>query len=437
MPNRAVIGTQWGDEGKGKVVDILSEASDVVARCQGGANAGHTVIIDGKKFILHLIPSGILHSGCTCLIGNGVVVDLDQLFFEIDELNSQGIDTDGRVLISGLAHLVLPYHKWIEQCNEEDRGSEKIETTLRGIGPTYTDKYSRNGIRVFDLFYPEKLKEKLEANFKLKASTISRFSSEADAKVSHLHEKLIEYGKRLGDSAVDGSVFLHDARKACKSILFEGAQGTLLDIDFGTYPFVTSSNTTVGGIMTGLGVPPHYVDEVYGVVKAYTTRVGAGPFPTELCDDLGASIQSHGKEFGATTGRPRRCGWLDLHLLKRSVAINGIDYLTITKLDVLDNLSEIKVCTEYRAKDNTRSDCRFSCYDLGNADPVYRTFEGWKTSTSGTTRISDLPRRAQDYVRFIGDFTGASVALISTGPSREEAILMPPLAPSDQNVTVH
>ncbi|MFH1893512.1 MAG: adenylosuccinate synthase [Candidatus Zixiibacteriota bacterium] len=437
MPNRAVIGTQWGDEGKGKVVDILSEASDIVARCQGGANAGHTVIIDGRKFILHLIPSGILHKGCTCLIGNGVVIDLDQLFFETDELNSQGIDTDGRVLVSGLAHLVLPYHKWTEQGNEEGRGSEKIETTLRGIGPTYTDKYSRCGIRVFDLFYPQKLKEKLEANFRMKADVIDRFSSEADANVNHLHERLIECGKRLAESAVDGSSFLHDARQEGKSILFEGAQGTFLDIDFGTYPYVTSSNTTVGGIMTGLGIPPYYVDEIYGVVKAYTTRVGAGPFPTELCDEIGVSIQEQGKEFGATTGRPRRCGWLDLNLLKRSVAINGINYLTITKLDVLDHLSEIHVCTGYKTNDTVNSDCKFSCYDLSNADPIYRKFGGWETSTGGVTDISDLPRKAQDYVRFIEDFTGATVALISTGPSRGEAILMPPLAPSDRNVTVH
>jgi len=436
MTNRAVIGTQWGDEGKGKVVDILSETSDIVARCQGGANAGHTVIIGDRKFILHLIPSGILHPRCTCLIGNGLVLDLDQFFVEVEQLNSEGISTEGRLFVSGLAHLVLPYHKWTEKYNEEKRGTGRIDTTLRGIGPAYTDKYSRFGVRVFDLFHPEKLLDRLQMNFRMKSEVIERFSSEEYADVSRLHYKLIDYGKRLSEMVVDGSRFLHEAHGQGKSMLFEGAQGTLLDIDFGTFPFVTSSNTTIGGTITGLGIPPSYINEIYGVVKAYTTRVGSGPFPTELPAREGEMVRERGQEYGATTGRPRRCGWLDLKLLKRSVMISGIDYLAITKLDVLDELSEIKVCTEYARKDPARVDDKFTFYDLESVEPVYKTFEGWKKSTSGITQLDDLPEKAQEYVRFIGAFTGARVALVSTGPARDETILMPPLAPKGSNVTV-
>lgn len=427
MPNRVVVGTQWGDEGKGKVVDILSESSDIVARCQGGANAGHTVIIDGKKFILHLIPSGILHPQCTCLIGNGVVVDPDQLFSEIDQLRSEKVNVDNRIFVSGFAHMVLPYHKWSEKFNEETLGNKKIETTLRGIGPAYTDKYSRFGVRVFDLFYPDLLRQKLEVNFRLKADVIARFSSEELAKLETLHEKLLGYGERLKDMAVDGSSYLHTAYDQGKSILFEGAQGTMLDIDFGTYPFVTSSNTTIGGIMTGLGVPPSYIGETFGVVKAYTTRVGAGPFPTELHDDIGSRIQKKGAEFGATTGRPRRCGWLDLQLLKRSVAVNGINYLALTKLDVLDEIPEIKVCTGYNVSGDSNSRNQRAFFDLHQVKPVYRTFEGWMQSTSGRTDVNDLPQKAREYIAFIEEFTGASVSLISTGPARDETILLSPL----------
>ena len=435
MPNRVVLGIQWGDEGKGKIVDILSESSDIVARCQGGANAGHTVIIDDKKFILHLIPTGILHPHCTCLIGNGVVLDLDQFFAEIDQLNSEGITTGKRLFVSISAHLVLPYHKWTEKLNEEKRGSRKIDTTLRGIGPAYVDKYSRFGIRIGDLFYPEKLREKLEVNYKIKAETINRFSSEKYADISRLHEKLLDYGRKLSDIAIDTSEFLHDAHSRGKRILFEGAQGALLDIDHGTFPFVTSSSTTIGGTMTGLGIPPSYIDEAYGVVKAYTTRVGSGPFPTDLTDDTGKIIRDRGQEYGATTGRPRRCGWLDLNLVRRSVRINGIDYVAITKLDVLDTLSEIKVCVDYKQKDLSHIDQRFTFFDLASVEPVYKVLDGWMQYTSGMTRIDELPRKARGYISFIEEFTGARVALISTGPARNETILMPPLTPRDSNVT--
>jgi len=435
MPNRVVLGTQWGDEGKGKIVDILSEKSDIVARCQGGANAGHTVIIDGRKFILHLIPSGILHARCCCLIGNGVVLDLDQFFEEVDQLRSEGVDTDSRMYVSGLAHLVLPYHKWTEVFNEERRGNSKIGTTLRGIGPAYTDKYARFGVRVFDLFYPDKLRAKLRANYEMKSAVIERFSSEPDADPDHLAGRLLEYGKRLTNMVVDGSRFLVSAYQNGKSMLFEGAQGTLLDIDFGTFPYVTSSNTTVGGTMTGLGIPPKYIEETFGVVKAYTTRVGSGPFPTELTGDIGRSIQEKGAEFGATTGRPRRCGWLDLNLLKRSVDINGIDYIALTKLDVLDELAEIKVCTGYAQNDSAHSDEKFTFTDLSTIEPIYRTLPGWEQSTSGITNADDLPEKARLYIKFIEDFTGAKIALISTGPDREETILLPPLKAIGSSVT--
>jgi adenylosuccinate synthase len=436
MANRAVIGLQWGDEGKGKVVDVLSESVDIVARCQGGANAGHTVIIGDKKFILHLIPSGILHPQCTCMIGNGVVLDLDQFFNEIDQLASEGIITDGRIFVSGLTHIVLPYHKWTEQLNEENRGTGKIGTTLRGIGPAYSDKYSRFGVRVFDLLFPDRLRQKIEMNFRIKSDVIKQFQSDKFSDPAKLVEDLLEKGEQLKDMAVDASRFMHDAYGSGKSILFEGAQGTMLDIDFGTFPFVTSSHTTIGGIMSGLGVPPGFVDETYGVVKAYTTRVGSGPFPTELTDDVGRSIGERGKEFGATTGRPRRCGWLDLALLKRSVEINGIDYLTLTKLDVLDELKEVKVCTGYKLNCDECSDPKFSYYNLDWVEPVYETLEGWNQSTHGISRIEDLPTKARFYIDFIERFTGARIAMISTGPARGEAVLMPPLVNSDSSVVV-
>ncbi len=437
MPNRVVIGTQWGDEGKGKVVDILSETSDIVARCQGGANAGHTVIIGDRKFVLHLIPSGILHPGSTCLIGNGVVLDIEQFFSEIDQLNSEGINTSGRLFVSGLTHLVLPYHKWAEQFNEEELGASKIGTTLRGIGPAYTDKCSRSGIRVFDMFFPDKLREKLEINFRIKAGIISRFSSEEHSNIDTLHKWLVQHGERRRDMVVDASQFMHDACRDRKSMLFEGAQVTLLDIDFGTFPFVTSSNTTIGGIMTGIGVPPCYIDETYGVVKAYTTRVGSGPFPTELTDDAGKMLGERGAEFGATTGRPRRCGWLDLKLLKRSVDLNGVDYLALTKLDVLDDLPEIKVCVDYKIDSSIRNSESFTFYDLGNVEPVYKTFNGWMQPISGVTNFQELPMKAREYINFIEEFTGAKIALISTGPSREETILMPPIVRTNGSVVYH
>jgi len=435
MPNRAVLGTQWGDEGKGKVVDILSEKSDIVARCQGGANAGHTVLIGEKKFILHLIPSGILHRKSSCLIGNGVVLDLDQLFAEITELENEGVNVIDRLWISGLAHLVLPYHKWTEKQNEERLGKSRIGTTLRGIGPSYADKYSRFGIRVFDLLQPAILKEKIVVNYSIKSDTIGSYADGDEADPDRLYDKLIEYGNRLRERIVDASRFIQEAVDTGKSILFEGAQGSLLDIDFGTYPFVTSSNTTIGGILTGLGIPCGNIDEVIGVAKAYTTRVGSGPFPTELTCDAGRELQDRGKEFGATTGRPRRCGWLDLNLLRRSVAMNGIQYLAITKLDVLDDLSEISVCTGYKLKnDGVSPETEF--YDLSAVEPIYETLPGWKSSTSGIRVFNDLPASAKEYISFIETFTGVRASLISTGPERDETILMPPGSNTRKNVSV-
>jgi len=348
MKHIAVVGSQWGDEGKGKIVDLLSEKVDIVARSQGGANAGHTVIIKGEEFILHLIPSGILHADKICLIGNGVVTDLWRLFAEIEELEKRSIKVNGRLFISGLSHLTMPYHKWLEQHQEQMLGKKSLDTTLRGIGPTYTDKYARTGIRVYDLYFPQLLKSKLELNYKIKGEPIAEFG-EGDYRQCHkLYDKLIEFAERIKPMVVDGPIFVEKAHRSGKSFLFEGAQGTLLDIDYGTYPYVTSSNTTTAGALTGLGIPPHYVGRIIGIVKAYQTRVGNGPFPTELKNDQGGILREVGKEFGASTGRPRRTGWLDLVLLKYAVRINGMTDLALTKLDVLDGLQEIPICTRYQ-----------------------------------------------------------------------------------------
>jgi len=420
MKHTAVIGSQWGDEGKGKIVDILSEKADIVARSQGGANAGHTVIIDGQEFILHLIPSGILHSDKICLIGNGVVTDLWRLFDEIDMLEKRGISTEGRLFISGLSHLVMPYHKWIEKQIEDLLCKRSLGTTLRGIGPTYTDKYSRLGIRAYDLLFPDVLNERLKINYKLKKATIEEYGEGEFLDSDALHEVLVTFGKRLKPMIVDGPIFFEKAHRANKAILFEGAQGTLLDIDYGTFPYVTSSNTTIGGALTGLGISPSYIDKVIGIVKAYQTRVGNGPFPTELNDDLGQALRSNGKEFGASTGRPRRTGWLDLVLLKYAVRINGMTDLAVTKLDVLDNLDEIKVCTRYELPED-RGD--YLIANLDKVQPVYETLKGWKHPVKGLTDYGDLPSEAKNYIKFIEDYIGCKATIISTGAGREATII--------------
>jgi len=424
MSARIVLGTQWGDEGKGKVVDILCEESDMVVRYQGGANAGHTVVINNDKFILHLIPTGILHSDKICVIGNGVVLDLDQLFLELDELKNKGVDTIGRLFISDSAHLVMPYHKLIEELNEERKGEQKIGTTKKGIGPAYLDKIGRVGIRVADLLDDDLFDRKLKLNFELKKSWLVKLSYNQLKDLETESKGLSRLKGRLLPIVVDSSVYLNDAIKKGKRILFESAQGTLLDIDFGTYPYATPSHTSAGGACIGSGVGPTFIDEVIGVVKAYTTRVGNGPFPTELREGIGEMLQKKGDEFGATTGRPRRCGWLDLVMLKRSVRINGIGKLVITKLDVLDEFETIPVCVGYKYKGKSLDEFPNDLNRLNNCKPVYKELPGWKESTRGLTNYNDLPEKAKSYLDFIEKGLNVPVFMISTGSKREETIIV-------------
>lgn len=424
MSVRIVVGTQWGDEGKGKVVDILSEGSDIVVRYQGGANAGHTVVIDNHKFILHLIPTGILHPDKICVIGNGVVLDLNQFFFELDELEKKGINTVGRLLVSDSAHLVMPYHKLIEKLNEEKKGEEKIGTTKKGIGPAYLDKIGRVGIRVADLFDEEVFKKKLKLNFELKKFFWENFSWEELKDLEKNSEDILKFREKLKPLVVDSSVYLNDAITKGKNILLESAQGTLLDIDFGTYPYATSSHTTAGGACIGSGIGPTFIDEVIGVAKAYTTRVGNGPFPTELREGVGDMLRKKGEEFGATTGRPRRCGWLDLVILKHSVRVNGIKKLAITKLDVLDELGSILVCVGYKYKGKTLDEFPNDLNTLNNCEPIYEKLSGWKKPTCGLTNYNDLPKKAKSYLDFIQKSLKVPIFMVSTGSKREETIIV-------------
>jgi adenylosuccinate synthase len=421
--NVIVIGCQWGDEGKGKVVDLLAEKADIVVRFQGGANAGHTILADGKKFVLHLIPSGILHPGRICYIGNGVVLDPNCLIDELDALYNEGVETAGRLYISPAANLVLPYHKLIDQMDEKRRNVKGIGTTLRGIGPAYRDKVERCGIRMADLFSPERLRGKLAIQPDIKSEY---FSCENDERrdINKIFNDLMELAPRFKPLVSDISLLLARDKKEGKSILFEGAQGVMLDVDLGTYPFTTSSNTTVGGALTGLGIGPKMIDEVVGVVKAYTTRVGAGPFPTELSDTIGMALRENGGEFGATTGRPRRTGWLDLVALKYGCRTNGVDELAITKLDVLDKFDKIKVCVAYELDGARFDEMPIDISDLDRVKPVYQEFEGWMVSTSGLTSYDKLPAKAKSYLGFISDNLGAKIGLISTGAGREATIVL-------------
>ncbi len=421
--NVIVIGSQWGDEGKGKVVDLLAERADVVVRFQGGANAGHTIMTGGRKFVLHLIPSGILHPGKICYIGNGVVLDPKCLIDELDALYNEGIETVGRLFISPAANLVLPYHKLMDQSDEKRREGDGIGTTLRGIGPAYRDKVERCGIRVADLFSPERLRARLALQPAIKAQY---FSCENDERcdINKIFNNLMDMAPRLKPLVADISLRLAEHKKEGKSILFEGAQGVMLDVDLGTYPFTTSSNTSVGGALTGLGIGPKMIDEVVGVVKAYTTRVGAGPFPTELSDTVGMALRENGGEFGATTGRPRRTGWLDLVALRYACRTNGIDKLAINKLDVLDKFDKIKVGVAYELDGVQISDVPLDISDLCRVKPVYKEFEGWMVPTTGLTSYDRLPEKAKEYLKFIVEILGVKIGLISTGPGREATIMM-------------
>lgn len=424
MSVRIVLGTQWGDEGKGKIVDLLTEEADVVVRYQGGANAGHTVKIDDQEFILHLIPTGILHPDKICIIGNGVVLDLEPFFQEIEELKSKGISTENRLLVSDRAHLVMPYHKAIEKLNEEKKGDQKIGTTLRGIGPGCLDKVGRTGIRTADLLDEQTFLNKLNLNFKLKNDYLKELGQEQIDFLKEESKETLAYKDKIRPHLIDSSLFLNQKIKEKNNILFESAQGTLLDIDFGTYPYVTASHPTAGGACVGSGVGPTLIDEVVGVVKAYTTRVGDGPFPTELKDRSGEILRESGNEFGATTGRPRRCGWLDLVMLRYSVRINGINKLAITKLDVLDNLDSIKVCMNYQYRDEEIHEFPGDLDILSNCRPVYQELPGWKKSTNGLTSYKDLPDNAKKYSDFIEENLLVPIYLVSTGSRRNQTIFV-------------
>ncbi|HEY6616720.1 MAG TPA: adenylosuccinate synthase [Vicinamibacterales bacterium] len=418
--NIAVLGAQWGDEGKGKIVDMLTPHFSAVARYQGGHNAGHTVYVKGKKFVLHLIPSGILHPGVMCVIGNGVVIDPQALFVEIDELARNGIGVDGRLLVSEKAHIILPYHRELDVLSEARRGERKIGTTSRGIGPAYEDKIGRRGIRVCDLLGDrEALAEEVREN----VSARNRIIKESTLDWKPVFDQVVAAGERMRPWVTDVSLALHRLMADGKNVMFEGAQATLLDIDHGTYPFVTSSNASVGGVCTGLGVAPRAIGGVLGVAKAYTTRVGEGPLPTELSGELADRLRESGQEYGASTGRPRRCGWFDAVVVRYSARINGIDALALTKLDVLDGLSEVLICSGYKTSGGTLSEFPADLRCLSGAEPIYERMPGWSTPTRGVTRFEGLPEEARRYVRRLEEVTGVDCAIISTGSDRTETIL--------------
>jgi adenylosuccinate synthase len=416
----AVLGAQWGDEGKGKIVDMLTPHFSAVARYQGGHNAGHTVYVQGKKFVLHLIPSGILHPGVTCIIGNGVVIDPQALFKEIDELARMGTSVDGRLLISEKAHIILPYHRELDVLSEARRGERKIGTTSRGIGPAYEDKIGRRGIRICDLLGDRAaLQEEVRENVNAR----NRLIKDSTLDWKPLFEQVIAYGERIRPWATDVSLFLSQLIKDGKAVMFEGAQATLLDIDHGTYPFVTSSNASIGGVCTGLGVPPRAIGGVLGVAKAYTTRVGEGPLPTELSGALADRLRESGQEYGASTGRPRRCGWYDAVVVRYSARINGLDALALTKLDVLDGLDEVHICTGYNTAAGTITEFPADLRALNGATPIYETLPGWTTPTKGATRMEQLPPEAQRYIRRLEEVSGVDCAIVSTGSDRSETIV--------------
>jgi adenylosuccinate synthase len=417
--NIAVLGAQWGDEGKGKIVDLLTPHFSIVARYQGGHNAGHTVYVSGRKFVLHLIPSGILHDGVTCVIGNGVVVDPEALFTEIDELAGLGIDAGDRLLVSNKAHLILPYHRELDILSEARRGERRIGTTSRGIGPAYEDKIGRRGVRVCDLADRQALADEVRENVQAR----NRIIRDSTLDWRAVYDELLRQGERLRPWTGDASLFLDRAMRDGRRIMFEGAQGTMLDIDHGTYPYVTSSNASIGGVCTGLGVPPRAIGGVLGVAKAYLTRVGEGPLATELFGEMGHRLRESGQEYGASTGRPRRCGWYDAVAVRYAVRINGIDALALTKLDVLDGLEAIDICTGYTVEGTRVDEFPADVATAGAITPVYETWPGWSAPTKGATRFDQLPEAARRYVARLEEVSGVPVALISTGSDRGETII--------------
>ena len=420
MANTILVGAQWGDEGKGKIIDVLTEQADVVVRSQGGANAGHTVRVGAKEYILHLIPSGILRRGKVCLIGNGVVINPTSLVGELDGLKQKKVNVKGRLYISNKAHLVMPYHCELEACAERIKGKNKIGTTLRGIGPAYGDKISRTGLRMADLVDTKNLESLLRTRVREANRLIKAFGGKT-VSFKAVYEEYSKAARRLKPFVANTTKMLHDALAAKKEVLFEGAQGTYLDIDQGTYPFVTSSNTTSGGACTGSGMPPNKVDHVLGVIKAYTTRVGGGPFPTED-DDIGDMLHNMGREFGATTGRPRRCGWFDAVATRQAAQVNGIDQLAITNIDGLDKLPEIRVCVAYKLCGKTIDYVPTISGEIEQVKPVYETFPGWQTDTTKAKTWKDLPPKARRYLQAIAKMIDAKIVIASIGPARNQTI---------------
>jgi adenylosuccinate synthase len=418
------VGAQWGDEGKGKIIDLLTERADVVARYQGGHNAGHTVVVGMNEFILHLIPSGILHKGKQCIIGNGVVVDPAALIEEMAAMAKRGVKFDKSFLVSKNAHLIMPYHKALDMASEKLKGNKKIGTTGRGIGPAYADKINRKGIRMADLLDPEVFREKLTCNTGEANFMLERYYNAPLVHLDQVYDEYMGYAKRLKKYIADTTLFLNDAIGKNKKILAEGAQGTHLDVDHGTYPFVTSSSPTAGGACTGLGIGPNTITEVMGIVKAYTTRVGSGPFPTEQENKLGELLRERGKEYGATTGRARRCGWADTLIIRHAVRVNGMTSAAITKLDVLDTLDEIKICVGYKYKGKLYEEMPSELSVLEKGTPQYITMPGWKETTIGITKYGDLPKKARAYVEKLSKLCGVKPAIISTGARRDETIIL-------------
>ncbi|HTY01294.1 MAG TPA: adenylosuccinate synthase [Bacteroidota bacterium] len=422
MPVQIILGAQWGDEGKGKIVDLLSEHAHIVARYQGGANAGHTVVIGEKQYVLHLIPSGMFHPHITCVIGNGAVIDPVALMSEIGQLEAAGVSVKGRLLISHNAHLIMPYHKLLDTIREQT--STKIGTTGRGIGPAYIDKFLRTGIRIVDLLDRSVLAAKLKANIDEKNQILTKVYGETRLDVDAIIAEYEKFDEDIDEYITNTSLYLHQALSERKVVIAEGAQGALLDIDHGTYPYVTSSNPTAGGACTGLGIPPTSVSSIVGVVKAYTTRVGNGPFPTELHDETGESLRRLGHEFGATTGRPRRCGWFDAVAMRYSSIINGIEQIAVTKLDVLDQSDEIRICVGYEVGGKRLKHFPTDLATLEHVTPVYESFPGWKTPLAGITSFDDLPSSAKSYLRELARLIGARLWLVSVGPRRDQTIVI-------------
>jgi len=426
MPTLVIVGAQWGDEGKGRITDLLSRNAHLVVRFQGGANAGHTVVVGGEQYILHLIPSGIIHRNAKCVIGNGVAVHLPTLFHEMEELKQRGIEVEGNLIISDRAHVTMDYHRLLDQPSEPRAGERKLVTTNRGIRPTYMDKYGRWGIRICDLFNRDSLEEKIRANLKQKAA-LMQLPKTAEAWAKELAEECLSYAERLRHLVTDTTVVINEAIDAGKNVLFEGAQGTALDVDFGTYPYVTSSNTSAGGACVGTGVGPTKIDRVIGIAKAYPSRVGdERPFPTLMPPDLEEQVRERGQEYGATTGRPRRCGWFDTVLIRHTVRINGLHSLVITKLDVLDNLDRVKLCIAYRCDGKEIYNFPADAEMLERCEPIYEEMPGWKTRTSEARSFAELPSAAQNYLNRIAELCGVPISIISVGKDRNDAIVLDP-----------